>query len=70
MRKYLAQFIGLAGLAVCLIGLSSMIGYFKQVVYLYQWGDGVPMAINTATGFFITGLALLATGKGIAEIKG
>lgn len=53
-------------LAFFLIGLASvaLIGYVFDIEHLHAWGrNTTPMAISTATGFFITGVAVMLLSK-------
>lgn len=54
--RYLAL---VTGSAVVLIGFSTLVGYTVELPLLYQWGR-IPMAINTATAFLLTGVALIS----------
>jgi hypothetical protein len=63
LNQWLAPSVGLGGLVVFAIGASALIGRLAKYQGLYLWIENDPgMAINTAIGFVIIGLCLMASG--------
>lgn len=50
--------VGAMGVAVCGIGVATLIGYQIDVPVLYSWWGTTPMAINTACAFICEGSAI------------
>jgi hypothetical protein len=45
---------------IVVIACNALLGHALHVVWLYQWSIGPPgMAVNTATCFLVTAMALL-----------
>jgi hypothetical protein len=61
----LASTMAMAGLFSGLLGLVALVGWYTHSVTLVQVLPAfVPMQYNTALGFFLCGLAMLATARG------
>jgi hypothetical protein len=61
MSKYI--FVTMCGIYVAAVGTLGMVGHLAKIPALYDWSFHVGMAYGTATGFVVTGAAVIVLGR-------
>lgn len=62
--KFAAVFIQIATFGVLMLGLTGLVGYTLQLDMLYSWFNAARMALHTAFGMTIAGVALWSSWRG------
>ncbi len=55
--KYSTWVVGLLGLLIMGLGVTAMLGYAMSYKQAYGWGESTNMAVHTAAGFTLLGMA-------------